>query len=103
MTVTSLKCHINLSGGGKNTIYIHYSTVPILTSKLLIGLADMKMFFLSRLQDTIAGSVRYKELTMSACTAGGADAVNAMKGAFISARRLPISLNASLKPSPLFK
>lgn len=72
-----------------------------LTSKLLIGLAEMYMFFLLRSQETLMGSIRNNEEIISDCTTGGADAVSAMNGASIRARNPPIVLKDSLKPVPL--
>ena len=64
--------------GGKPTKF----TQPKIkhTFTLLMGLADMKMFLLSRSRDTTTGSTKNSEEEISALTEGGADAVRAIKG-----------------------
>ena len=74
-----------------------YHYVFRLTSKLFIGLTEMNMFGLFKSHETITGDDKYKEVTISDWTEGGADAVKAIKGASIIALNPPTSLNAFLK------
>ena len=71
----------------------------VLTSQLRMGLAEKNIFFLLA---SNTGSCKNKEEMISDCTAGGAVAVRAMKGACINALNPPIALNASLKAVPLY-
>ena len=66
-----------------------------------MGLADMKMFFLSRSRDTITGLIKYKDEKISDLIEGGAEAVRAIKGTSISARSPPSDLKDVRKSSPL--
>ena len=49
----------------------------------------------------ITGSTKNNDTIISDCTLGGADAVNAMNGAGINARKPPTCLKAFLKSVPL--
>ena len=53
---------------------------------------SMQMYIFGRLREclTTMGSVRERERFISLSISGGAEAVRAMKGALVSARRLPI-------------
>lgn len=66
-----------------------------------MGLADIKIFLRSRSCETTIGLIRNRDEMISDLTAGGDDAVNAIKGAFISARSPPNCLNDLRKSSPL--
>ena len=60
-----------------------------LTFTPLLILADMYMFALSSDWLTTTGSYICRELSITASTSGGADAVRAIKGALVKARKPP--------------
>lgn len=66
----------------------------VLTEKYVLGrLSDSRMY---------TTLVNPKQVTMSASTLAGADAVRLIKGTLTNARKPPIALNACLKSFPLF-
>ena len=59
------------------------------------------MFGLFKLNSVVTGSCRQRECTISVVNADGAEAVSAIRGAPVSALRLPRLQNASRKLGPL--
>ena len=87
-----------LSTSRISTIDIHHECRK-LTKQL--NFLSMQMYIFGRLREWLItmGSVGVISLSIS----GGAEAVRAMKGALVSARRPPICWNALRKVSPLYK
>ena len=82
-------------------MYVHTMAVVQLTSTPTLLLADIYMFGLFSGWLTNTGSCICRELSISASTCGGADAVRAMNGAFDKARNSPSLEKDSRKPLPL--
>lgn len=72
-----------------------------LTFTPLLILADMYMFALSSDWLTTTGSYICRELSITASTSGGADAVRAIKGALVKARKPPSLEKHFRKSHPL--
>ena len=79
----------------------HACIRPTLTFNPTLLLADRYMLALSSGWLTNTGSCKCRELSITASTSGGADAVSAIKGAFVNARNLLSLEKDSRKSLPL--